>query len=118
MNLQLILDLADDDDVALKESTVLATSSDDTYITITPFVFTDGGGVMFVGIPPDNAVQASSVISDVSQPTLVSFIYDAPSETDLEYVLISLGFSKMISIMTFNISEVRLQSAANIMSTA
>ena len=79
MNLQLILDLADDDDVALKESTVLATSSDDTYITITPFVFTDGG-VMFVGIPPDNAVQASSVISDVSQPTLVSFIYEAPSD--------------------------------------
>ena len=75
MNLQLILDLADDDDVALKESTVLATSSDDTYITITPFVFTDNGGVMFVGIPPDNAVQASSVISDVRISTNTCFIH-------------------------------------------
>ena len=115
-NLQVTLDLADDDEVALKESTTLATSTDDTFITITSFAFTDGAGMMVTGIPPNNALQASNVVIDMSPPTLVSFRYEAPS--DRPGIVVSLEFSEVINITTLNVSELTLQSAASIMNAA
>ena len=90
---------------AIKRILDLGTSTDNTYISITPDAFTDMNGNKLEEIPPNNALIASDVVSDHTAPNLVFFDLDLTSE------VLSLTFDETVDASSLQPSSITIQAA-------
>ena len=90
---------------ALKDRVDLATTVNDTYLSFAPQALADMAGNLINGRPTSNALQATSVIPDITEPTLDQFTLN------LEDATITLYFSETVDVASFNVTEISLQNA-------
>ena len=92
----------------LKNLQYLATTSNDTFLTIPAGVVNDlFANSLFPGISNETALQATEVLDDITPIQLVSFDFD------LTRGVLSLTFSETYLEETFNIAVITFQGARN-----
>ena len=84
----------------------IANTRNDTYISVGEGVFQDANGLDVVAVPPEQAVQADSVIPDSQPPNIFTFDLNVDSRTLTLYV------SEPVSVGSFNSTAYTLQNAA------
>ena len=89
----------------LKINHELATSINDTYLSLTQFAVQDICGNNITSLPPDNAIQADYVIIDNIQPKLMAF------DLNMNIGSLTLFFSEAVNVSTLNISMITIQNA-------
>ena len=98
-----VLQLSEEDANNLKLYDNIATSTANTFLTITENAIRDPAGNQVVAITSNNARQASTLTTDSVSPRLVSF------NLDLDQRLLTFSFDETVAARTFSITRVRLQ---------
>ena len=88
----------------LKINHELATSINNTYLSLTQFAVQDICGNNITSLPPDNAIQADYVINDNIQPKLMAF------DLNMNIGTLTLFFSEAVNVSTLNISMITIQN--------
>ena len=109
-NTYIIVDLGLFDLNNLKRLTEVATSRNNTYLSINSSAIDDMNENAVVQIPSNNALQVSNFIQDQIRPALVSFSLDVNSG------VLVLTFSETVNATTLNISAISLQSQDSFLS--
>jgi hypothetical protein len=102
-----VINISIADLVALGENGDLATTTNNTYITMMSSAFEDVSGRDVLAIVDGKAVQASDVVTDETAPVLVVSTLDLTSEQ------LVLNFSEPLNTSSFDSTGISLQSAAN-----
>lgn len=89
----------------IKSHTSLATTVNNTYITATSQVVSDMFSNPLTPISTTNALKATQLIADKTQPTLQAF------DLDMNTGVITFSFSESVNASTFNPTQATLQSA-------
>lgn len=97
------LQLSEEDANVLKLYTNIATSEDNTFISLTSGTVQDPAGNSLVPVPSNNAQQVRGFVEDLVSPQLVSFTLD------LNQQLLSLTFDETVDSGSFSIIDVSLQ---------
>ena len=105
------LRLSQGDTDSIKASTQLATSLQNTFLSLTASTIQDVSGNAVVPVPPSSALQVSFLIPDFTQPQLVSF------SLDLDIGSLQLTFSEAVDNSTLNATGITLQSSAALPTT-
>lgn len=100
----IIIDLAGNDLIALKEHPTVATSKQSTFLSLRTAAIQDIGGRNAISISDQDALEASSFTPDTTRPELSQFTYDAGS-----YTLV-LQFSEALTASSFNAEEITMQN--------
>lgn len=90
----------------LQQMTDIATSVNDTYISISTGLFMDADGLSVEAIPPENALQADEVIPDEDPPQITTFDFDFDART------LTLYANEPVTANSFNIEAFTLQNSA------
>jgi len=101
----ILLELGGDVD-RIKASTQLATSVENTFLSLTASALQDVNGSPVVSIPPSNALQVSAFVPDTTPPQLISF------SLDLELGSLQLFFSEAVNSSTFNPTGITLLNSS------
>ena len=88
----------------IKHISELATSTSSTLISITNAAVNDYSINNNVEIPRYSPLQASGFIPDVSRPEILSF------DLDMDSSILTLSFSEVVNISSFDITAIMLQS--------
>ena len=91
----------------LKQDLNLGTDTDSTYLSIVMDAVSDTSGNNISAVDPTMAIQAVSVISDVTPPTLVRFGFEMPSSTPP--VILFLEFSETVNASSLRVSNIILR---------
>ena len=91
----------------LQQMPDIATSINDTYISISAGLFTDADGMSVQAIPPENALRADEVIPDEDPPQITTFDFDFDAKTLTLYV------NEPVTADSFNIEAFTLQDSAD-----
>eukprot|EP00731_Ephydatia_muelleri_P036558 Em0277g3a len=89
---------------AIRKNYNLATTVNNTYISITSATAVDRNGNPVVAIPSTAALQASYVGNDTTMPQLLAFAIDFTTNT------VALYFSKTVNITSFNLSQIAFEN--------
>ena len=92
---------------SLKALTQLATTTDDTFIVLTDDTISDMSNNSLVLIPDNDAVNASRVIPDTTDPILDT------ADIDLNAGVLSLTFSETVAPATLNFETLIIQDRPN-----
>ena len=87
----------------IKQLTDLATSEDNTFISLTQEAFEDMNANPILPVPPLNATQASEFTEDTTPPQLIFFSLNLTSE------ILSLTFDETVNASSLNPADVVLQ---------
>ena len=90
----------------LQQMTDIATSVNDTYISISAGVFMDADGLSVEAIPPENALRADEVIPDEDPPQITTFDFDFDAKT------LTLYANEPVIANSFSIEAFTLQDSA------
>ena len=101
---QLTVMLSSSDFLNIKSLAGVATSMDDTYLTLRASVIDDTSGRDVLAITDGKAKQVTNFITDSIEPSLQSF------SLDLNTGVLNLTFSEGINISTLVLSDIQLQS--------
>ena len=88
----------------IKASTELATSTGNTYLSLTATTIQDVSGSPVVPVPPSNALPVSIFTEDTTPPELLSFTLD------LDIGSLELTFSEAVNISALDPTGITLQS--------
>ena len=99
------IDLTQDDLNAIKNQPVLATSEANTFISIAPALTSDHSSNPVVPIPRSAPLAAAEFVSDNRPPELVDF------SLDMEGRVLTLTFSEVVNVSSFDVTSLTLQSA-------
>jgi len=88
----------------IKRINTLATSLEDTWISVTSLGIADTFGNRLVAIPTNNALQATYYIEDVTNPVLVDF------DIDLDAGTLMLIFNETVLASSLNVTQITLQN--------
>ena len=102
------VNLGSDDLNAIKAIYQLATTPNNTYLTITEGAIFDMVGLDLVAVPPDSAIPAISYLEDTTEPFLTSFSLNLTSE------VLTLTFNETVNVDSFNVTQLFIQSSPNI----
>ena len=105
--LMIVLHLHSDAD-RIKASTELATSLNNTFLSLTASTIQDVSGSPVVPVPPSFAILAMVFITDFTQPQLVSF------GLDLDIGSLQLSFSEAVDLSTLDPTGITLQSSSTL----
>ena len=89
----------------IKASTQLATSANNTFLSLAAGTVQDLNGSPVVSVAPQNALQVSFFIADITQPELLSF------SLDLDFGSLQLSFSEAVDLSTLNATGITLQNS-------
>ena len=89
----------------IKDTEGLATSSDDTFISVESFVVADMSNNSLTPIMSTAALGNGTFIEDMTSPSLVSF------ELDINYGLLRLTFSESVNSSSIDSTELTIQSS-------
>ena len=106
------LRLSQGDTDRIKAFTELATSLQNTYLSLTASTMQDVSGNAVLPIPSSIALQVSFLIPDLTQPQLVSF------SLDLDIGSLQLTFSEAVDNSTLDPTGITLQSSAALLTTS
>ena len=95
---------SDIDRIKIKASTELATSTGNTYLSLTATAIQDVSGSPVVPVPPSNALRVSIFTEDITPPELLSFTLD------LDIGSLELTFSEALNISSLDPTGITLQS--------
>ena len=109
--LMIVLQLHSDAD-RIKASTELATSLNNTFLSLTASTIQDVSGSPVVPVPPSFAILATVFITDFTQPELVSF------GLDLDIGSLQLSFSEAVDLSTLDPTGITLQSSSTLPTTS
>ena len=109
-NTYIVVDLGLFDLNNLKRLTEVATSRNNTYLSINSSAIDDMNENAVVQIPSNNALQVSNFVQDQILPALVSF------SLDVNTGILVLTFSETVNATTLNISAISLQSQDSFLS--
>ena len=98
------LQLSQGDTDRIKASTELATSVDNTFLSLTANAIQDVGGSPVVPVSPSSALPVNTFTEDFTQPELASF------SLDLNVGSLQFTFSEAVNISTLNATGITLQS--------
>ena len=105
------LRLAASDTDGIKASTEVATSTGNTFLSLTANTIQDVSGSLVDPIPPSNAIQVVTFTVDTTQPVLVSFWLD------LNIGFLQLTFSEAVDPSTLDFTGITLQSSSTLPTT-
>ena len=88
----------------IKSLGLVATSDNDTYISLTELAINDMVGNRVVAISSDNALSVLNYTADITRPLLLTF------DLDLDQGTIDLIFSETVNVTTLEVMEVTLLS--------
>ena len=94
----------------IKVFTKLATTKNNTFLSVTENTVDDMNRNRIVEIPFTNAIQVRYFTPDGLPPTLMGF------NLDMDSALLELSFSEAVNSASLNVSEIRLQGSAGAMS--
>ncbi len=97
------INLADDDLNVIKMLTEIATSSENTYITITSNLIKDMNGNNVREIINGRALPVESFYADFVAPMLVEF------HLDMDQAMLHLTFSETVNASSFDVTQITLQ---------
>ena len=106
------LQLSQGDTDRIKASTQLATSADNTFLSLTASTIQDVSGSPVVPVSPSSALPVNIFTEDLTQPELISF------SLDLDIGSLQLTFSEAVNISTLNPTGITLQSSAALPTTS
>ena len=89
----------------LKQLTTLATSQDNTFISLTPEAISDMNGNPVIEVPPHDGLPASDFTFDTTLPTLISFSLNLTSE------VLSLTFDETVNASSLRPESITIQQA-------
>ena len=96
------LSLSPEDLNYIKRNANLGTSTSNTYLSLTSSAVVDMNTNRVVGINRSNALQASSVVPDITSPTLESF------NIDMNSGVLTLNFSETVNATSIDLSKISL----------
>ena len=91
---------------SLQQIPDIATSVNDTYISISEGLFVDADGLSVQAIPPEVALRADVVIPDEDPPQITTFDFDFNAKT------MTLFVNEPVSADSFNVDAFTLQDSA------
>ena len=94
----------------IKAFTKLATTPNNTYISLSDSTFEDMNSNRIVEISFTNAVPVRTFTPDSTHPTLLAF------DLNMNTGVLVLTFSEAVNVFTLNVSELRLQGSSEVMS--
>ena len=94
----------------IKVFTKLATTKNNTFLSLTENTIDDMNSNRIVEIPFTNAVPVRYFTPDGVSPTLLGF------NLDIDSALLELSFSEAVNSASLNVSEIRIQGSVNAMS--
>ena len=94
----------------IKVFTKLATTKNNTFLSLTENTIDDMNRNRIVEIPFTNAIPVRYFTPDGVPPTLLGF------NLDMDSALLELSFSEAVNTASLNVSEIRLQGSVNAMS--
>ena len=106
------LELTPSDTDGIKASTELATSTDNTYLSLTVNTIQDVSGSPVVPVPPSFAIAVATFTVDTIKPVLVSF------RLDLNMGFLQLTFSEAVDPSTLDTTGITLQSSSTFPTTS
>ena len=89
----------------IKASTQLATSANDTFLSLAAGTVQDLDGSPVVSVAPQNALQVSFFIADITPPELLSF------SLDLDFGSLQLTFSEAVDLSRLDATGIILQNS-------
>ena len=104
-NLVLVLELSNSDLNQIKSRSRLATSENNTFLSLTEATIMDAGGNRITPVSNTNATAVSNYTSDLSPPQLMSF------NVDLNRGEITFRFSETVDRSTLQLSSFTLQDS-------
>ena len=111
-NTTIVVQLTDTDLNALKRMEQIATSENNTLLSLTDMTIEDMSNNRVIEILPINAVPVSIFISDTMAPDLVSY------NLDFDSGIIQLTFSETVRVSSISVEEFTIHSSINETSTA
>lgn len=96
------LSLSDDDINYIKRNVNLGTTIDNTFLSVTSSAINDMNANRLRAISRDNALQAFSVVPDMTSPVLESF------DLDMDSGVMTLSFSETVNARSIDLSEISL----------
>ena len=106
VNFTLSIQLADSELNELKRITDLATSVNDTWLSVSYGAVEDTNINKLVEIPVNNTQQAAGLIPDISHPKLVNF------DVDMDAGTLTLTFDETVLSSSLNVTEITLQNVS------
>ena len=98
--------LSEEDTNAIKSMPGLATSSSNTYLSITAEALVDVFSARVIPVVQSDAQRASLVVPDSINPTLSSFSLNYNSE------MLTLNFSEIVQVLVFDVMQLSIQNTA------
>ena len=87
---------------SIKSLGELATSSNNTFLSVTEFAIRDMNGNRLVVVEADDALPVSTYVKDITRPLLVSF------DLDMNLGILTLNFSETVNVSTLDVTEILL----------
>lgn len=100
----IVMKIPEEDVELIKRRTNLASSIDNTFISLKAELLKDADGTAITPIISDNALKASKFTPDTTPPILSRF------DIDLEGELLNLEFSEVVDISSFDAKSITIQS--------
>ena len=100
----IVVEISKDDEDIIKRLSALATTRNNTYISISSSLILDMDDLPVVNITFDMPLPVTNFTEDTTQPKLISFNLNLTSD------ILTLIFSETVNVSTLDISEILLQN--------